>query len=44
LKSDTTTTTFVDRTNAIINEFATGNTVYECTYLSSLNKWFCSSY
>jgi len=43
LKSDTTTT-FVDKTNAIISEFATSNTVYECTYLSSLNKWFCSSY
>jgi len=41
---DTTTTTFVDKANATITTFATGNTVYECTYFSSLNKWFCSSY
>jgi hypothetical protein len=44
LQSDYSGTTFVDRTNATITTFLTSNTVYECTYFSSLNKWFCSSY
>jgi hypothetical protein len=43
LQSDTTTT-FVDRTYVTMTTFTTLNTVYECTYFSSLNKWFCSSY
>jgi hypothetical protein len=44
LQSDYSGTTFVDRTNVAITAFLTTNTVYECTYFSSLTKWFCSSY
>ena len=44
LQSDYSGTTFVDKTNSSITTFTTTTTVYECTYFSSLNKWFCSSY